>query len=337
MGKTNISWATHSVNPIRARDTTTGATGHWCLPTSPGCKFCYASKLQIRFKMHEYKAPNRAKIEPFFDQAALDSVIARKIPSVFFWCSMTDMFLDEWPDEWIDQCFATMYEAQWHVHMVLTKHPERMKQWSNDGRRVSKISTFAWKAWKRRNPDRAGILTQNDVMSDFAKQWPLPNVFMGVSVENPDYLWRLAELAAVKAAKRFVSAEPLLATIDLQTCLGVKVAMNGLWEKVSDNPILDYVVGGGESGLFARRCPPEAPRLLRDQCKEAGIPFQWKQWGEWVPYDDIPETILRTKEIGRKPQFKEHGVTYFKLGKHDSGCFVDGVEHLEMPRLEVAQ
>lgn len=336
MGKTKIEWADQTVNPIRARDIQTGATGHWCVKKSPGCKHCYASGMQKRFHMHEYVAGNRDKVQPFFDETQLDNVIARKIPSIYFWCSMTDMFLEEFPDEWIDRCFATMYEANWHVHMVLTKVPERMKEWSNDGKRVSCIAKHAHAGWKRRNPDKGNILTYTDVLQDLSRQWPLPQVLMGTSVENSDYLWRLDELAGVKTHKRFLSAEPLLGTIDLQLYLGLKPGLNGLWEKVSE-PILDYVIAGGESGVFARPCPPDAPRLLRDQCAEAGVPFHFKQWGTWCPYHDLPEETLRTVDLTNKIQQDVRGTNYVKLNKKLSGGFLDGKEHREMPVLEVLQ
>ena len=77
--------------------------------------------------------------------------------------------------------------------------------------------------------------------------------------------------------------------------------------------------------------PPSAPRLIRDQCKEAGVPFHFKQWGVWCPHDDIPEQTLRTIDLANRHTFQKHGTHYYKFKKEKSGNWLDNEQHLAMP------
>lgn len=211
MGDTTIEWTDHSVNPIRARlrdaahaGLTKGGygsgVGHYCELISAGCARCYASKSQARFGMPAFPgvqkvAPAAAdvgtatvavndKVEVFFDDSRLQEVLNRKKPTKYFWCDQTDLFGRWVPDDWIDRCFAVMAATPWHTHQVLTKRADRMAAWFND------------------------------------PGWPLPNVWLGVSVENqPTADERIPHLLRCPAAVRFLSVEPLLGAIEMKRWL----------------------------------------------------------------------------------------------------------------------
>jgi protein gp37 len=305
MGKTSIEWTDHSINPIRARDKQTGAVGHFCVKISPGCRDCYASRMQRRFKMHEFVATNRQKVEMFFDDSKVLEVIRRRKPTKWFWCDMTDMFGDWVPDEWIDKCCAAAVLTPGHTHQFLTKRAERMAEYFAAG---SDALIQRWaKAAVDLNADGAAFMGLFRGVEPFA--WPLPNLWLGVSVENQKELdERITHLLRINAAVRYVSAEPLLGSLDFTykfddggaidildhaicpACYGGSSAQDcdrcGGLREIS-RPI-DWVICGGESGKDARPMHPEWARLLYRQCKAHRVPFFFKQWGAWLPYELRP-------------------------------------------------
>lgn len=126
---TAIEWADDSWNPFRARNLETGVIGHFCVKISPGCKKCYAERLQtwpiasgIR-----YAAQDRDKVELILDEVALHKPLTQKRGRDIFPCSMTDIFLEHYPDEWIARMFDVMHRAKQHRFLVLTKRAERMR------------------------------------------------------------------------------------------------------------------------------------------------------------------------------------------------------------------
>ncbi len=126
---TAIEWADDSWNPFRARNRETGVAGHFCVKISPGCKKCYAERLQawpigsgIR-----YAAQDLPKVELYLDEEALEQPLRRKRGRDIFPCSMTDPFLEHYPDDWIARMFDVMYRARQHRYLVLTKRAERMR------------------------------------------------------------------------------------------------------------------------------------------------------------------------------------------------------------------
>jgi protein gp37 len=131
MGKTTIGWCDHSTNPIRARKRSTSKVGHYCEKISDGCKHCYSSAMQPRlFGMPEFQAQRAdADIELFLHPPALEEVRRRRKPTRYFWCDMSDLFGAWVREEWIAQCFAVMAATPQHIHLVLTKRPERMSAW----------------------------------------------------------------------------------------------------------------------------------------------------------------------------------------------------------------
>ena len=141
MNRTKIEWTDLSVNPIRAQRRIPDpegvhmddiGVGHYCEKISPGCKNCYASQMQPRFKMATFDKADLSQLEVYLDEDVLQKVLRRRKPARIFWCDMTDMFGSWVPDEWLDQIFAVMALTPHLTHQVLTKRPERMRTYVSD-------------------------------------------------------------------------------------------------------------------------------------------------------------------------------------------------------------
>ena len=283
MGATTISWCDHSINPIRARHTPTGSTGHYCEKLSAGCKNCYSSRLQARFGMPEFRAQYHSSVEPFLDSTRFDEVLRRKKPTKYFWCDMTDLFGHWVSDEWIDQCFAVMALTRQHVHMVLTKRAQRMHEYFG-----TRHKDFPWgRINEATQALQRGRVTRDEWVT-FPAQRPLPNVWLGVSVENQATAdERIPWLLRTPAAVRFVSYEPALEAVELDP----------LWLRPSPStafldgrvPVghylangcvgLDWIICGGESGPRARSCDLAWLRSVVQQCQAVGVACWVKQVG----------------------------------------------------------
>lgn len=285
MGKTTIEWTRgddgspgHTVNPIRAR--LNDAIGHYCEKVSAGCVNCYASRMQPRFGMPPFQQQRHLDVEPFFDATRLDEVLRRKKPTRWFWCDMTDLFGAWVPDAWIDQCFAVMALTPQHTHQLLTKRPERMREYVNSWSGLSgqQRSLRLRDVMYRGHPAEALIQRSAPAhVGDLA--WPLPNVWAGVSCEDqPTADARIPILLQTPAAVRFVSAEPLLGPITLNPWL---LSEHGR-RLIGAQPGLDWLIVGGESGLKARPCDVAWIRRIVEQCRAAGVPAFVKQLGSNV-------------------------------------------------------
>lgn len=251
-----------------------------CSKVSQGCKNCYALRDWPRLAAPRPK-PNiytgRAFTDVHCHPERLDQPLRWRKPRRVFVNSMSDIFHEDIPDDFIQAVFSTMARCPQHTFQVLTKRPERMEYllttWGNQGLTLR---------------EGRGVV--------------LPNVWLGVSVEDQDTAnERIPLLLQTPAAVRWISAEPLLGPVLLTTihCLsGWLDVLNG-WRDIKrahrdseqwiENRI-DWVVVGGESGPNARPMHPDWARWLRNQCQAAGVPFFFKQWGEWKPqveyYDD---------------------------------------------------
>ena len=229
-----IEWTESTWNPV---------TG--CSKISPGCQHCYAERIALRLRamgqpnyvkgfkltLHEHtlELPLKWK-KPLVAGIAQQ---ARK-PLKVFVNSMSDLFHEDVPLEFIQKVFGIMRRASWHLFQVLTKRSQRLLELNQE------------------------------------IDWP-PNVWMGVSVENQDYAFRIEHLRQTDAQVRFLSLEPLLGPLpDLD--------LGGI----------DWVIVGGESGPRARPIKEAWVIDIRDQCLAANIPFFFKQWGG-----------LRKKRTGR--------------------------------------
>ncbi len=216
-----------------------------CTKISPGCAHCYAETFAERWR----GIPGHP-YEQGFDlklwPKRLEQPLLWKKSRTIFVNSMSDLFHEEVPLAYIQEVFEVMAKADWHIFQVLTKRAERLEELA------PKLN------------------------------WP-KNVWMGVSVENRDTLWRVNHLRKVPANVRFLSVEPLLGPIGRFSLKKI-----------------DWVIVGGESGPGARPMKEEWVLGIKNQCEKQGVPFFFKQWGgvqkkkagrelEGRTWDEMPE------------------------------------------------
>lgn len=275
MSKTKIEWATDTWNP------TTG-----CDRVSPGCDNCYALGMAKRLKamgQADYQTDGDPKTSgPGFGISShphrLDQPLRWKKPRRIFVNSMSDLFHDGVSIDHLAAVFATMAAAPQHTFQILTKRHARMRSLLNgELRELVGVMLASW--WDEWGDPRYEV--------DLDEAWPLPNVWLGVSVENQQWAnIRIPALLDTPAAVRFLSCEPLLGPVSL-----VPPLMEWAdWREVQINQHLHWVIVGGESGHGARPMHPDWARSLRDQCVAAEVPYLFKQWGEWQDGSHDPRT-----------------------------------------------
>lgn len=215
MNPTKIEWTDRVWNPSKG-----------CSKISEGCKNCYAASFAKRLQamgMEDYKDGFKFQILPH----RLNEPLKIKKPQRFFVNSMSDLFHEDMPDEYLDQIFEIIKKTPQHTYQILTKRAENMFEYF-----------------------------QNHNVTD--------NVWLGVTVENSSYIYRIDILRKIKATIKFVSFEPLIGPID-------KIDLENI----------DWVIVGGESGNRARLIKPEWVNNIYLQCKKLNVPFFFKQWGTW--------------------------------------------------------
>lgn len=213
MAMSKIEWTEASWNPL---------TG--CTKISPGCKHCYAERMAKR--LQAMGSPNYQNgFELTLHEDAVGIPLKWSSPRTVFVNSMSDLFHEDVPFEFIDKIFCTMRIARMHTFQILTKRSSRLS---------SLDSSIRWSS----------------------------NMWMGVSVEDSNHVYRIDNLRSTKAVVKFLSMEPLLGRVR-------KINLDGI----------DWVIVGGESGPGARPMSEEWVLEIRDQCLEQSIPFFFKQWG----------------------------------------------------------
>jgi protein gp37 len=276
---TGISWTDRTWNPVVG-----------CTKVSQGCKHCYAKTLHdMRHKaflagklqnIPQYAQPFET-VQTLSDR--LNDPYRWRKPSRVFVNSMSDLFHEDIPDDFIARVFAAMAGAPQHTFQILTKRPERMLRFLNAVRKSPL-------GFRTHNGAECSSYGGDGVLVDACQPWPLPNVWLGVSVENQAAAdERIPLLMQTPAALRFLSCEPLLGPLDLGPALWCEMALDEIpGHALNDGatagiarvrPGLDWVIVGGESGKGARPMRADWARSLRDQCCDAGIPFHFKQWG----------------------------------------------------------
>lgn len=329
--KTGIEWTDATWNPV---------TG--CTKVSQGCKHCYA-KHQAWPRLTGM--PNTVYTGREFEQVMchperLDQPLRWMKPRRIFVNSMSDLFHEDVPDEFIDQVFAVMALTPQHTFQVLTKRPARMSDYLSRsavevgiGLQAMGMCLDAAVKTKGRSNLGAGVLLHaSDINPGGIVNWPLVNVWLGVSVEDQDAAdERIPLLLQTPAAVRWISAEPLLGPVDLrlsrlQEWNKLAVENSQPWAASS----IDWVVVGGESGPNARPMHPASACNLRDQCAAAGVPFLFKQWGEWAPREPYASELMESDELCGKWD----GVSY-RYGKKRAGRLLDGAQHDGYPETTV--
>ncbi|WP_025997014.1 DUF5131 family protein [Mycobacteroides abscessus] len=269
--KTRIEWTDATWSPV---------TG--CTRVSDGCLNCYIERsTPIRVAGRKFDGEGiGSSLAVQLHPNRLDWPLRKRDGKKIFVCSQADLFHSDVPDEYIAKVFAVMALAPQHTFQVLTKRHGRMR---------SLLSSHAF--WGRvgvAGLDRDVWLPQSGVSLD---QHYLPNVWLGVSAEDQQRAdLRIPALLDTPAAVRFVSAEPLLGPIDLH---GDPIAKDSVFWIGH----LDWVIVGGESGPGARPMHPDWARSVRDQCVAAGVPFLFKQWGEWSPDLSLNEPVANGKRL----------------------------------------
>lgn len=307
----NIEWTDETWNPV---------TG--CTKVSPGCAHCYIER-QTPMRIAGRKFV-RGAIPVRLHPERLDAPLHWKAPRRIFVNSMSDLFHEDVPDEFIDRVFAVMaltggerflcaagrrcehndspgcyhegggVRMGVHTFQILTKRPARMKAYidSRTEWRQGIMDALNDPEWSMSYEDPDLIVAPLG--------WPLPNVWLGVSVENQHWAdERIPLLLQTPAAVRFISAEPMLGPVDLCPHL-----LRGLRREPScwlcgDQPRLDWIIVGGESGHARRPLDLAWARSIRDQCRAAGVAFFMKQLGgskAGTALEDLPED-LRIREF----------------------------------------
>ncbi|MCL5998526.1 MAG: phage Gp37/Gp68 family protein [Chloroflexi bacterium] len=224
-----------------------------CTKISPGCQHCYAERMALRLKaMGQPNYANGFKLT--LHEQVLELPLQWKKPQTIFVNSMSDLFHKDVPLDFIKKVFDVMRRAHWHRFQVLTKRSERLAELSSD---------LPWAS----------------------------NIWMGVSVENERYAFRIDHLRETGAQVKFLSLEPLLGPL------------NHL-----DLDHINWVIVGGESGPGARPLERSWVVDIRDQCKSAGVPFFFKQWGgankkragrelDGRTWDEMPEIPVTMRAV----------------------------------------
>ncbi|MBE9585559.1 phage Gp37/Gp68 family protein [Mucilaginibacter sp. JRF] len=249
MAESSIEWTELTWNPV---------TG--CKKISPGCKFCYAEVMSRRLKamgVEKYKDGFKIRIHP----DALSIPYSWKKPKVVFVNSMSDLFHDEIPLDFIKAVFSVMNNTPQHIYQVLTKRSDRLLAIANE---------LNW----------------------------TENIWMGVSVENEKYTFRINELSQTPAKTKFLSIEPLLGSVG-------EINL----EKIN------WVIVGGESGHGARPVKYEWIDEVRVQCENGTVPFFFKQWGK-------PKFNINPNDPTIDKDHPQHA---------KGGCELDGKIYRELP------
>ncbi|TBL44273.1 phage Gp37/Gp68 family protein [Verrucosispora sp. SN26_14.1] len=258
---TAIEWTEKTWNP------TTG-----CDRISAGCDNCYALTLAKRLKgmgSAKYQTDGDPRTSgPGFGVAVhpdtLDAPLHWRTGRRVFVNSMSDLFHARIPRDFAARVFAAMAATPQHTYQVLTKRPERMARIVNDA------------AWRSSVYLHESVLKPRGPARDIPP-WPLPNVWLGTSIESDEHAGRADHLRATPAAVRFISAEPLLGPLPSL-----------------DLARVDWLIAGGESGPGARPMHPDWARDLRDRCQAADVAFFFKQWGGRTPKANGRELDGRT-------------------------------------------
>lgn len=319
MNKTKIEYLDYTYNPIKMR----------CTPISDGCRNCWAIAMAKRLAKNPsiYRDQQKAYAggPPMLDHKEIEAPLHLKKSAKIGVQFMGDILHDSIDGFWISAIWGVMQRCPQHTFFILTKRPERFLK--------------------------------------LTPQLPvLENVWFGVSISTNEGFWMIEKLLQISAAHRWVSIEPMLGTINLrgwieysESCVNCGDGSGSISGRCCDepmlieNPSLDWVVLGGETGPKARPMHPDWVRSVKDQCKAAGVPFFFKHHGEWLHQSQFPigasfrklpnknyigcELITRDSIIPKNALVNEwpDDTVSIHVGHKAAGRLLDGREYSEMP------
>lgn len=346
---TTIEWTNHTIN-------------FWwgCTKVSPACTHCYAEEMgqrfgpmlfgqavlwgagKPRFERLEAARKEALKLERgaaaawenwtlAVDAKAGDSGPMPQRPRVFV-NSMSDWLDDEVPLEWLAFLLQTIWLCPNLDFQLLTKRPENWRA------RLLKV----WAAEHRKGEPLSDLCKMTSRWTSNTEPADIPsNIWIGTTVENQRYAdERIPHLLKIPARVRFLSMEPLSGAVDLRnTGKGERAGWIYAEDTIAPSAIIDFepsihwVIAGGESGGKAVPAHPDWFRSLRDQCRAAGVPFFFKQWGEWIPVNELRylesnPSLLRSY----KGQKLDDGTLVLRVGKETAGHLLDGEAWRQFPQ-----
>lgn len=244
--KTGIEWTDATWNAV---------TG--CDHVSAGCDHCYAETLSLRLQRMDPNGKYRNGFQVTLHEKALPIPLKWREPRRVFVNSMSDQWHVDVPEDFTDRMFAVMALSPRHTFQVLTKRPQRAANYLNAPDRLERVYL-----------DMKALATRHGIKDPFNGPlvWPLPNVWIGTSVEDSRVIHRIDALRKCPAAVRFLSCEPLIGPLPNLNLDGIH-----------------WVIAGGESGPTHRPIESDWVRDVRDQCEAAGVSFFFKQWGGLTP------------------------------------------------------
>ena len=317
---TKIEWCDSTFNP-------------WigCTKVSPACDDCYAARSTPARAMGIVWGPKEARHRTAPGTWSQPKRWEREHAAFYaehgrrrrvFCASLADVFDNAVPEAWRADLFEVIAKTPRLDWLLLTK-------------RIGNVTPMI----ERLKPDL--------MLREVGAIWPLPNVWLGISVVNQEEADRdIPKLLATPARVRWLSMEPLLGPVDASPWLtAAPIEPNGggtLTRRV------DWVIAGGESGPEARPMHPDWPRSLRDQCTAAGVPFLFKQWGEWTPGENVERVrgIVDTAFLDDIGEIKwriyplnlttdnghiDDQPDLYRVGKKAAGRWLDGVQHDGFP------
>jgi len=325
---TKIEWTDRTWNPTRG-----------CSLVSEGCRHCYAMKFAHRFSAEGKPYAGLTELGPDGPRwtgkirlvpDALEEPLHWRKPQKVFVNSMSDLFHEDVPFEFIDRVFGIMACAPRHTFQILTKRPKRMREYFAELGKTSPDRHI-----EQRGFDTADFVNNCVDVVDYDTLCKIPdglsNVWLGVSVEDQKTAdERIPLLLQTPAAIRFISYEPALGPIDF-----VRFPLRTL--DGGENPGIDWLIVGGESGPGARPMHPDWARSAQQQCEDAGVAYFFKQWGEWFPRDQwewTPEMILPDDGDARCEDARTRildDLPFHRVGKKAAGRLLDGQEWNEYP------
>lgn len=357
MGKTSIEWSNRTWSPIRVRvkanaaqiaqengytslvqiaEKMAGRVGPHCEHVSPGCENCYAGtnnrrRLPSNGTGLPYDRRSRDLVEAFVDERIIFEPFSWKKPQRIFVENQSDLYGEWVTDEMIDRVEAVMTLCPRHTFQLLTKRPERMGRHAFREGRYDRLLDAA-NFFRAARPELCSIPISDPV------RFPPSHIHRGTSCEDQKAADdRIPWLLQTPAAVRFLSCEPLLGEISFKRIRMPEPLFGWIDQDALTGdhyrhahlvgfgaPRIDWVIAGGESGPGARPMHPDWARWIRDECQAAGVPFFFKQNGEYASVSEV-------EGPGAHHQFSD-GATVRRVGKKKAGATLDGREWREFPK-----